>query len=253
MRVLPTPADVAAATPDPLLRWAAQALLPGRAGAAWARGGAVAVWAPGLFRRDRLVLAGPPGDVSELLRAHGCPGRRPLVTTELARELDWPVQGVFGWMERTGVLAADGGARWLVEDEWDEVEALLRKANPHSWAWPREAGPRRWAGVRADDGALVAVAADAWSAPGVGFVAGVATHPDHRGRSLSTRVCSFVAGALLAEHGTCGLMVDAENHAAITVYRRLGFAYRSVTALRDAADRGCGPEQRPAPARLSRT
>ncbi|MEU4738906.1 GNAT family N-acetyltransferase [Actinosynnema sp. NPDC023658] len=233
MRVLPTPADVSAATPDPLVRWAAQALLPGRGGAAWAHGDAVGVLAPGLNRFDRLVVTGPVDDVAELVRAHARPGLVPLVTTATAEELGWPVRGTFGWMERTGSLDAGGRARWLAEDEWDDVESLLRKANPDSWVWPREPGASRWAGVRAD-GVLVSVGADAWPAPEVGFIGGVATHADHRGRSLSTEVCSFLAGALLAERGTCGLMVDAGNAPAIRVYRRLGFAYRSVTALRDS-------------------
>ncbi|MCC8247981.1 GNAT family N-acetyltransferase [Saccharothrix luteola] len=232
MRVLPTPADVSAATPDPIARWAAQSLLPGRGGTAWAHGDAVAVLAPALYRFDRLVLTGPADDVSALLRAHARPGTRPLVTTAVAEELGRPVVGTFGWMERGGSLDPAPGARWLTEQDRDDVESLLRKANPESWVRPGEPGPSRWAGVHVDD-VLVAVAADAWPSPRVGFVAGVATHPDHRGKSLSTTVCSFVVSALLAEHGTCGLMVDKGNQAAITVYRRLGFTYRSVTALRD--------------------
>lgn len=232
MRVLHTPDEVAAANPDALVRWAAQSLLPGGGGAAWGHGAAVAVLAPGLNRHDRLVLAGPVDDVAALLHAHHRPGLSPLVTTETAAALPrYPARGTFGWMERAGTLATPDGVRWLREDEWDDVEYLLRKASPHSYVWPRERGPRRWAGIHVD-GDLVAVAADAWSAPGIGFVAGVATHPDHRGRGLSTRICAYLTGTLLAEHGECALMVDGANATAIRVYERLGFTYRSVTALK---------------------
>ncbi|RKT52372.1 GNAT family N-acetyltransferase [Saccharothrix australiensis] len=234
MRVLRTPAEVAAANPDPLVRWAAQCLAPGRGGVAWSHGDAVGVHAPALNRHDRLVLAGPVEDVRAILRARARPGLRPLVTAGTAAALpEFPAAATFGWMERTGELPAPA-LPWLDESAWDDVESLLRKANPNSYVRPYEPGPRRWTGVRADDGTLVAVGADAWSAPGIGFIAGVATHPDHRGRGLSTRVCAFLTGALLAEHGACALMVDAGNRAAITVYERLGFAYRDVTALRDA-------------------
>ncbi|MEU5694891.1 GNAT family N-acetyltransferase [Actinosynnema sp. NPDC020468] len=364
MRVLPTAADVAAANPDPLVRWAAQCLAPGRAGAAWEHAGAVGVRAPALNRHDRLVLAGPLEGVAAIARAHH-EGLKPLVVTAQVADLtrlvpDLAEQATFGWMERTGPSAAepapphaegghgphrrsggtgrtsptagalqpgqdertqpgragttsattdayppiqdgrtppslaantqtDAGAlppgqdersspgradttsattdayppiqdgwtppiadalrpdpgarpasaapaedvRWLAPDEWGGVESLLRKANPHTYVWPHEPGPRRWAGVHVAGG-VVAVGADAWSADGVGFVAGVATLPDHRGRGFSTAVCAFLTDVLLAEHGTCALMVDGANAAAIAVYRRLGYVYRSVTALRDA-------------------
>lgn len=233
MRVLRNPDEVAAANPDPLVRWAAQCVQPGRGGLAWEHGGAVGVLAPRLNRFDRLVLAGPVDGVAAVLRARARPGVRPLMTSEVAAALpEFPALGTFGWMERTGSLDATE-LSWLDVSAWDDVEALLRKANPDSFVWPYEPGPRRWTGIRDDDGTLVAVGADAWSAPGVGFVAGVATHPDHRGRGLSTRICAFLTSTLLREEGTCALMVDKANTAAITVYERLGYAYRSVTALRD--------------------
>ncbi|MEU4800908.1 GNAT family N-acetyltransferase [Actinosynnema sp. NPDC023587] len=238
MRVLRNPDEVAAANPDPLVRWAAQCVLPGRGGVAWAHGDAVGVLAPKLSRHDRLVLAGSVDGVAAILRARARPGVRPLVLGEVAARLpEHPVRAAFGWMERTGALDAPEPP-WLDATAWDDVESLLRKANPHSYAWPYEPGPRRWAGVRAEDGALAAVGADAWSAPGVGFVAGVATHPDHRGRGLSTRICAALTGALLREEGTCALMVDAGNRAAITVYRRLGYTYRGVCSLGDAGHTG---------------
>lgn len=234
MRRLHSPADLA--DRSTLIRWAAQALAWG--GSAWVHGDAAAVVAPRLNRHDRLVLDGPPADVDALLDRLAAPHLRPLVTTDLAERLSTPARVSFGWMERGGELAP-GAGRWLAESEWDEVEALLRKANPNSYVWPREPGPARWAGVHVD-GHLAAVAADAWSAPTAGFLAGVATHPDHRGRGLSTGLCAFVAHSLLARYGTCALMVDADNAGAIAVYRKLGFDYRAVTVLESP---GHSPEE----------
>jgi ribosomal protein S18 acetylase RimI-like enzyme len=236
MRELHTARDVAAASDDALVRWGAQALLTG--GRAWAHGDAVGVHAPDLNRHHRLLLAGPAPDVAvvlaDRLHAHG-PTLRPLVPSELSAGVrallpDLVEFASFGWMERAGTLAAPDGVRWLAERELDDAEALLRKASPGTYVWPREPGSRRWAGMHVD-GALVAVGGDAWTAEHVGFLAGVATHPDHRGRGLSTTLCRFVVHHLLEEHPACALMVDGGNHQAIKVYRRLGFRYRSVTIL----------------------
>jgi ribosomal protein S18 acetylase RimI-like enzyme len=241
VRTLHFPADVAEASADQLVRWAAQALLPEHpspGGAAWEHGGAVGVHAPGLNRNQRLVLAGPAEGVAAILRdqvrAHG-PLLRPLVTTDLAapvRELlpDLVAWAGFGWMERTGHLASAPGVRWLRDDELDEADALLRKVNPDAYVRPREPGALRWAGSFTD-GVLVAVGADAWTAPHVGFLGGVATHPDFRGRGLSKALCSFIVHDLLESHPACALMVDSGNAAAMTVYRGLGFVHRGVTVL----------------------
>ena len=79
-------------------------------------------------------------------------------------------------------------------------------------------------------GELLSVAADAWSAPEVGFLAGVATRAEARGQGLSREVCAFVTAELVKRHGRVGLMVDGDNDAAIAVYRRLGYTYRAVAA-----------------------
>ena len=58
MEELRTSEEVARATGDLLIRWAAQALAPGyphQGGRAWVHGDAVAVFAPGLSRADRLA------------------------------------------------------------------------------------------------------------------------------------------------------------------------------------------------------
>ena len=68
MRRLRTPADVQDASADPMVRWAAQALSAG--GAAWEHRGAVAVHAPYLTRRRRLVMSGPAEGVDGAIVAH---------------------------------------------------------------------------------------------------------------------------------------------------------------------------------------
>jgi predicted GNAT family acetyltransferase len=43
-------------------------------------------------------------------------------------------------------------------------------------------------------------------------------------------VCAFVTAELVKRHGRVGLIVDAANAAAISVYQRLGYTYRAVAA-----------------------
>lgn len=237
MRRLRTTADVQDASDDPMVRWAAQALSSG--GAAWAHGDAVAVHAPSLTRRRRLVLSGPAEGVASLLAAHGRGVElRPLLERPLALEVaslmptPWLEDKPFGWMDRSGTLDLPPEATWLRSP--DGVEPLLREANPNSWAWPGEKGVRRWAGVH-EDGELVATAAEAWSSTDVGFMMGVAVRPSCTNQGLGSRICQFVASSLLTLYGTCALFVENYNAPAIAVYRKLGFAYRDVTTLLPAA------------------
>jgi GNAT superfamily N-acetyltransferase len=233
VRRLRTPADVQDASADPMVRWAAQALSAG--GAAWEHRGAVAVHAPYLTRRRRLVMSGPAEGVASLLAAHGRGVElRPLMERPLAREVaelmptPWVEDKPFGWMDRSGSLPLPADVSWLADV--DDVPPLLRAANPESWAWPGEQGVQRWAGIRTAD-TLVATAAEAWSSADVGFIMGVAVHPSHAGQGLGRRVCQFVTSSLLTLYGTCALFVDNCNAPAIALYRKLGFAYRDVTTL----------------------
>ncbi|MGW4420692.1 GNAT family N-acetyltransferase [Streptosporangium sp. NPDC004631] len=242
---LTSAADVAAACgDDTLIMWAAQGMRDGVR--AWALGEAVAVASPELNRRDRLVVRGPAGQVAAVLRralpeigpSYRLLGDRALIA-ELAVQVPGAERvGAFEWMdtarppapEAPGRRSAPGEVSWL-RDADEEVSDLLAEASPSAWAVPGLPGIHRWAGVRAADGRLVATAADAWSCPQVGFVAGVATSPGHRGRGYGERVCRFVFGTLSAGHGRVALMVDTDNHPAIGVYERLGMRGRPMAVL----------------------
>ena len=251
MRELDSADDVAAACgDDTLCGWAAQGLAGlGRAWAAQA-GEAVLVACPDLTGRDRAVVWGEP-DPAARLAARALPllgpsyrllGHGDLIAALCRRLPGLTGSSQFGWMNTEsgprpdGADVADaGGVEWLEPGDMPEVTALLERAFPDSYAWPGMPGVRRWAGIRGGDGRLAAVAADAWSAPTVGFMAGVAVSGESRGAGLGSRVCRFLAAELIARHGRAALMVDDWNEAAIRLYRRLGMTFRPIRAA------GTGP------------
>ncbi|MFI1103440.1 GNAT family N-acetyltransferase [Streptomyces melanogenes] len=233
--------STAALPRDPALLWAAQGLTG--SSRAWASedGRAFAVAVPDLSRHDRLAVSGPVESLAPLVAgvlAETGPSFRPLGDETTVRPLLdalprlRPV-ATFGWMERTRPLsyteacvADEGKARWLADEDAEEITALLAEAFPGSYAVPGAPGVGRWAGTRDDAGRLTAVAALAWPSPEVGLLAGVAVHPSARGRGLARTVVAKVLAEALAAHGTAGLMVDRANDAAIRLYEGLGFAYR---------------------------
>lgn len=77
------------------------------------------------------------------------------------------------------------------------------------------------------DGALVAAAGTHAVSPrhGMAAIGNVFTHPEYRGRGLGTATTGALARALAARGiRDLALNVREDNHAAISVYRRLGFA-----------------------------
>ncbi|MFI6503768.1 GNAT family N-acetyltransferase [Nonomuraea typhae] len=238
IRELHTPEQVRAACgDDDLVMWAAQGLA--RGSRAWALGAAVVTASPRLARRDRLGVCGDAASAAQLVR-HALgelgPSFHPVGDTELiaqvAAEIDgMEVAGEFSWMSLPpGVSPAPGDrAAWLEPADEDEVSALLTESAPGSYAVPGMPGVRRWAGIRIG-GRLAAVAADAWSAPDVGLLGGVATAGAFRGRGLAGRLCRWVAWELEKDYGRAALMVDDDNPAALGVYARLGFLRRRIAA-----------------------
>jgi ribosomal protein S18 acetylase RimI-like enzyme len=255
---------------DALCMWVAQGMaVPARA---WASGAAVVVACPSVSGRDRIAVAGEPEAAARLLTealTMTGPSFRLLgydeTISELMTRLPWlEASGTFGWMNTpaaqrppvaqgapVGNGAGDGpgvarrprggdgaGApRWLADGEMGAVTDLLDRAFPDSHARPGMDGVRQWAGVDGPDGRLAAVACDAWSAPTVGFMAGVAVSEESRGRGLGGRVCAFVAADLIARHGRAALMVHGWNDTAIRLYERIGMAFRPIRAAWRAGPR----------------
>lgn len=228
---------------DTLCRWAAQGL-EGRS-RAWrtAAGTAVAVAGPALATRDRLALHGQPAAVTplarEVLAAVG-PSYRPVGNRELIDALVAVTPGLesvgsFGWMYRwrsASLPARPARARWLTDDAMPEVAVVLQSSLPESRAKPGGAGVHRWAGIRDEEGRLVATGTIAWSAPDVAVLAGVAVQPDARGRGMGRDICAFLLAEALASHAAAALMVEEWNRVARRIYAGLGMRYRPVAAAR---------------------
>jgi len=227
---------------DLLCMWAAQGL-DGRS-RAWVSEGrrAVAVAAPALSARDRLAVWGAPDAAVPLVRQvleQVGPTYRPLGHTVLVEALVHEVQGLasvgsFGWMDSRGVPGVDppsgGAAQWLPVGASAEVEQLVETSFPDSYAKPGVPGVERWAGVRDPAGRLAAVGALAWSAPTVGFLSGVAVHPEARKNGFGRQTCGFLVTEALRIHGAAALIVDDWNRPAIRLYEGMGMRYRPLSA-----------------------
>ena len=194
MREVSTTAELVRITAgDPMIVWCGQGQLGGRV-RAWCDGDAVAVVSPQLSQHDRLAVLGPVDQLAGLVErvlAEVDASLRTFGDEELIRQLVERVPGLtfaaaFGWMHTATVPSEVTTAAWLDSDAG--VEELLAESAPESYAWPGRPGVQKWAGVTSEAGELLSIAADAWSAPEIGFLAGVATKPSARGRGLS-RLC----------------------------------------------------------------
>lgn len=77
------------------------------------------------------------------------------------------------------------------------------------------------------DGRLAAMAGERFRFAGHTEVSGVCTHPDFRGQGLARSLSAAVAARIQARGERAFLHAWSSNHAAITLYERLGFRWRT--------------------------
>jgi ribosomal protein S18 acetylase RimI-like enzyme len=241
MQQLCTIADVVAASDaDPQCMWVAQGMHAG--GQAWEHAGAVAVGCRALCGRDRIVVRGPAGAASRLVReavdalgpSFMLIGDPPVMASLLAQVWWLEPLSFFAWMDgikQTGHRRVHS-VRWLARREWQAADEVLSAASPSAYVRPWVPGVRRWAGISDPGGRLTCTLADAWSTPSVGFMTGLAVLPQARRAGQGRDVCGFVLDALLASHGRAALMEWDWNVAAVRLYMQLGMSYRRQQMLR---------------------
>jgi len=221
---------------DPLILWAAQDM--GSNVQVWAHGSAVVAAVTGLALRDRAAVTGAVADIAtvvQALLAGPGPRYRPLGDDVTIGQLCNVVPGLtptppFGWM--TAFRSPSHGesrSRLARDGEQPAIAQVLDEVLPDSLARPGLQGVTRW-WVETDDMGVAACAADAWSAPGVGLLAGVATADRARGRGLGRKVTATALAALVGDYGAAALMVEADNAPARSLYHSLGMTYRPVRA-----------------------
>jgi predicted GNAT family acetyltransferase len=119
-----------------------------------------------------------------------------------------------------------GSARWLPLGEADAADmlelALLTEPGPFL---RRTHTMGSFLGVR-EGGQLVAMAGERFRPKGHVEVSGVCTHPQWRGRGLARCLSAAVTAAIQARGDTPFLHAWTSNHAAIELYRSLGFEPR---------------------------
>ncbi|MQA79858.1 MAG: GNAT family N-acetyltransferase [Streptosporangiales bacterium] len=200
---------------------------------AWAGDGAV-VWANTHHGRPGFAGVGSPhgaatvvaallDEIPDARRASLPRGWLDHLPTDLRVESrsDWD------WMWTTTPppsLPGAAGARWLVPDDHDDVSALLHEVSPGASTWPDDGRSHRWAGIRDDDGVLVACLADTSRSATVAHVSSVATAAAHRRRGHARALMGWVTRRFLEEgRSPVTLGMYADNDAARGMYGSLGF------------------------------
>ena len=236
MEQLDTPGQLRELCADPLILWAAQDM--GSNVQVWTHGSAVAAAVTGLARRHRVAVTGTVADIATIVRAlldRPGPRYRPVGDDDTISQLCQLLPGLtptppFGWMTTTQAPSRGQGAARLAGDgERAAIARVLDEVFPDSLARPGLPGVTRW-WVKTDNHGVAACAADAWSAPCVGLLAGVATATRAQGRGLGRSVAATALTALIHDYGTATLMVETDNAPAQALYRSLGMTYRPVRA-----------------------
>ncbi|MBM6403720.1 GNAT family N-acetyltransferase [Phycicoccus sp. CSK15P-2] len=145
----------------------------------------------------------------------------------VARYLDLGERGGdWDWMwTRTAPPHVPGEERVVVLEPSDreELTAFLAEHSPRTHGQPFARPGQLWAGVRDDDGGLLACGASEPSEAGTPTLAGIAVDTGRRRTGLGAALTAALTRRAVDEVGACALGMFADNDAARRIYHRLGF------------------------------
>lgn len=106
----------------------------------------------------------------------------------------------------------------------EEIIDFYQRSYPENWFDPRMLETNQYFGIR-ENGSLICVAGIHVYSPKykVAALGNITTIPEHRGRGYATRVTAKTCQSLLKDVQHIGLNVKADNNAAISCYKKLGF------------------------------
>jgi len=144
-------------------------------------------------------------------------------------------------LEDTGACDARPGApiEALGVADVAEMQALAKVTQPGPFG-PRTIELGHYIGVR-QRGVLIGMAGERMRLDGFTEISAVCVEPAHRGRGFATELVGSLASSIEARSEIPFLHVFSSNHAAIALYRKLGFTLRRqmhLAVLRRANDAG---------------
>lgn len=180
-------------------------------------------------------VAEPPGNIGERLREI-----IPLLPQRFYAHLSPGVETIFKGTHRLDAhglhykmalrdvarLAGIDCARAvrLEQQDLDELVLLYDESYPGNWFDPRMLQTRQYFGLRVNHRLISAAGVHVYSQRyRVAAIGNVVTHPAHRNKGYSKLVTARLCQSLLETVDHIGLNVKADNAAALTCYRKLGF------------------------------
>ena len=130
----------------------------------------------------------------------------------------------------------------LSVDDLPEIMRLVGLTAPGPFAARTRLLGAYW-GIRLG-GRLVAMAGERLRLPGYCEISAVCVHPAYRGQGFARRLVAHLARGILARGEAAFLHAYADNHAAIALYKELGFRLRRemhIATLADAEARATVP------------